>query len=59
MEKVMKLSQFVSTGVFIALALLLNRDESDLWLVVLAAIMAVNMIMSFFIAGKKKSLRRE
>lgn len=59
MDKVMRLSQFISAGVFVALALLLNYRESDLWLIVLAAVMAVNVVVSFFIAGKKKSLRKE
>ncbi len=58
MEKVMKLSQFISAGVMIALAIILNCNGPDLLLVVLAAIMAVNVVVSFFIAGKKKSLRR-
>lgn len=58
MDKVQRLNQFISAGVFIALALLLNCKESDLLIVVLTAIMAVNVVISFFITGKKNSLRR-
>ena len=57
MEKVLKLSQFISAGVMIALAIILNCKGPDLLLVVLVAIMAVNVVVSFFIADKK-SLRR-
>lgn len=58
MNKVMRLSQFISAGVFVALVLLLNYSESDLWLIVLAVVMAVNVVVSFFIIGKKTVLRK-
>lgn len=58
MEKVMKVSQFISAGVFVVLAIILNCNGPDLLLISLAIIMAVNVVVSFFIAGKKNSLRR-
>lgn len=58
MDKILRINQYISAGVFIVLVLLLNSNESDIWLIVLAAVMAVNVVVSFFIIGKKKVLRK-
>lgn len=56
MNKMERFSQFITGAVFIALVLVMNSDASDMWLIVLAAIMAVNVVLSFFHMAKKEEV---
>lgn len=56
MYKMGRFSQFITGAVFIALVLFMNSDAPDIWLIVLAAIMEVNVVLSFFHMTKKEEV---